>query len=194
MNTIYCLGRSYAKHAQELGNEIPASPLIFIKAYACATESSSVIQLPNPEDEFHHELELVLKLGKNLEPSHYTCGIDLTNRSAQNKLKEKGKPWALAKSFKGAAPLGSWQKVESIESLNQMNLQLKINGGTKQSSNTKLLLFKIEQILAYLKNTYPLQPGDLVMTGTPEGVGALHPGDKLEASVGKAEAQWTVSL
>ena len=75
-----------------------------------------------------------------------------------------------------------------------MNLQLKINGGTKQSSNTKLLLFKIEQILAYLKNTYPLQPGDLVMTGTPEGVGALHPGDKLEASVGKAEAQWTVSL
>ena len=191
IRNIWCIGRSYAEHAVELGNEVPQQAMIFLKAGSCATEMQTEISLANHDDEFHYELELALRFDHTLSFSHYSCAIDLTNRSAQNRLKKKAHPWTLAKSFKGACPIGPWREVSEIN-LADTELQLTLNGQVKQQASTRLLLFPIEKMREYLIANYPVCPGDVYLSGTPSGVGPLNTGDKLEAHVGKAQFSWVV--
>lgn len=191
IQNIWCIGRSYAEHAKELNNEIPDTPLIFLKSGACAEINLNEIKLPNTKDEFHYELELALRFGAKLEFDAYTVAIDLTNRSAQEKLKAKGKPWTLAKSFKGACPLGNWHSLHK-QDLKNIELELIINGETKQKANTKLLLFPVEEMRQYLLENFPVQEGDVYLSGTPAGVGPLRKQDELIARVADVEKRWTV--
>lgn len=188
---IWCLGRSYAAHAAELGNEVPTSPLIFLKASSCLVENQSEIKLPNQDDEIHHEVEMALKLDENLQISHYAVGIDLTNRTKQQELKSKGHPWTLAKSFTGSCPVGPWISSAGVD-LKNLDLVLSVNGDTKQCGNSSLLLFQIDDILNYLKANYPITSGDIIMTGTPKGVGQINSGDQIKAEVGDSLCSWLV--
>jgi 2-keto-4-pentenoate hydratase/2-oxohepta-3-ene-1,7-dioic acid hydratase in catechol pathway len=191
IRNIWCLGRSYADHAKELGNEVPKSPLVFLKAGSCALPPGSSIKLPNEKDEIHHEVEMALLLDNQLNVSHYTVAIDLTNRTEQSRLKEKGHAWTLAKSFKGACPLGEWQELKD-EDLNNLSLSLKVNQKIRQEANTSLLLIKVDKIVDYIKANFPVCPGDVILTGTPKGVSAIASGDKLEAQIGSYKASWIV--
>lgn len=188
---IWCLGRSYAAHAEELGNEIPKSPLIFLKASGCLLEGQNELVLPNKNDEIHHEVEMCLKLNESLVVSHYAVAIDLTNRTQQSILKSKGQPWTLAKSFIGSCPVGPWVSAENVD-LKNLDISLHINDAPKQNANTELLLFEIDFLIDYLKQNYPLQAGDLIMTGTPAGVGPIQSGDKITAKLGESVSSWQV--
>lgn len=192
IQNIWCIGRSYAEHAKELNNEIPKSPLIFLKSGGCAQINHKKINLPNEQDEFHYEVELALRFGADLRFDAYTVAIDLTNRSSQETLKAKGKPWTLAKSFKGACPLGNWQSIYKLD-LKNVDIELSINGEIKQKSNTKLLLFPVEEIRQYLIEKFPVKPGDVYLSGTPAGVGQLHKNDQLKAKAGLVEKNWVVA-
>lgn len=191
IRNIWCLGRSYADHAKELGNEVPNSPLVFLKAGSCVVTPGNKITLPNTSDEIHHEVEMALLLNDNLEVSHYSVAIDLTNRTEQSRLKEKGHAWTLAKSFKGACPLGEWQEL-TTENLDDLELSLKVNGENRQKGSTSLLLIKVDKIVEYIKSNFPVCPGDVILTGTPKGVAAIVSGDKLEAQIGKYITSWNV--
>ncbi|MEC9282638.1 MAG: fumarylacetoacetate hydrolase family protein, partial [Bdellovibrionota bacterium] len=186
IQNIWCIGRSYAEHAKELNNEIPDTPLIFLKSGGCAEINHGQIKLTNEKDEFHYEVELALRFGANFEFDAYTVAIDLTNRSAQRKLKAKGKPWTLAKSFKGACPLANWQSIYNLD-LENVDIELSVNGAVKQKANTELLLFPIQQIREYLLQNFPVQEGDIYLSGTPAGVGPLHKNDILIAKAGEVE-------
>lgn len=190
VRNIWCLGRAYADHAKELGNQVPDQPLIFLKAGSCVSNDHK-IQLPNSTDEFHYELELGLKFDDNLNFSHYCAAIDLTNRSKQSDLKKKGQAWTAAKSFKAACPISCFQSITEINP-EDTSILLKLNGQTKQSASTSLLLFPIEEMRNFLIENYPVCPGDLFLSGTPAGVGALKSGDLLECELGKIHHSWSV--
>lgn len=190
IRNIWCIGRAYAEHAKELGNEVPKEPMVFLKAGSCAVIGQRELRLPlnQTEQDYHYELEIALRFSPDLQFSHYACAIDLTNRTAQNQLKAKGQPWTLAKSFHQACPLSPWLPVDGIN-LQAVDLELKIDGQIRQQGHSSQLLFSIEYMRQYLIANYPVCPGDVYLSGTPAGVGPLHRGQVLEAKV--AGCQWT---
>ncbi|AGH95873.1 fumarylacetoacetate hydrolase family protein [Pseudobdellovibrio exovorus] len=177
---IWAVGRNYANHARELNNEIPTTPVFFLKSGNCL-ETNSVIHLPTWSAEVHYELELALWLDENLSYSHFTLALDLTARDAQNQAKAKGLPWTLAKSFKGSCPIAPWVNLQEIESLDSLNFELFINKRSVQRGQSQDMIFKPQELLEYAKNHFPITAHDILLTGTPEGVGALRSGDSLDA-------------
>lgn len=180
IKNIWAVGRNYAAHAQEMKAEIPKEPFFFLKAGSCI-EGSSRLELPSWSQDVHHELEIALWLGEDLKFTHLSLALDLTARDAQSLAKSKGLPWTLAKSFKSACPLGSWLNLNDVGSLENLSLELIKNKQTVQKGHYRDMIFKPQQLLDYVKTHFPVSAYDVILTGTPEGVGPLKVGDSLEA-------------
>lgn len=183
--TVFAIGRNYADHARELGNDVPTSPMFFLKASSCVVGPGSVLPLPPGLTEIHHEVELVVRLGKSSAEGRpvveaYTVGIDLTDRVLQNQLKSQGMPWAAAKSFRAAAPVAEFIPAANVADVQALTLRLWVNGILKQEGDTSLMIHPVAKLVTFLANSHDLQPGDLIFTGTPSGVGPLRSGDRVE--------------
>ncbi|NIK69546.1 MULTISPECIES: fumarylacetoacetate hydrolase family protein [unclassified Paenibacillus] len=204
IRNIYCIGRNYRLHALELGNEVPEEPLVFTKpSHAVAPMNGNVVEIPGGRGEVHFELELVLRIARPLEPGMspdeiidgLALGLDLTLRDVQSKLKAKGQPWLDAKGFKASAPLGEWMAYPGEEGLKAFDFALMRNGEQAQLGNSKDMLFSISELVRHIDSRYGLGEGDIIFTGTPAGVAALHDGDVLEALWnGEKAASCTVKL
>jgi acylpyruvate hydrolase len=192
---IICIGRNYAEHAKEMNAAVPTEPVFFLKPDTSLLKDNQPFYYPDFSKEIHHEIELVLKItknGKNIDEAfahkYYDeigIGIDFTARDIQATCKEKGLPWEKAKAFDNAAPLGQFISKEKIKDLRNINFQLLINGKAVQTGNTKDLLFSFDTIIASVSKFITLKTGDLIYTGTPEGVGPVKVGDRLEGYIEK---------
>lgn len=188
---IICIGRNYGKHALELGNEIPEEPVIFIKPDTAVLRGND-FYIPEFSENIHYELEVVLKIskgGKYIQKEnahkHYDeigLGIDFTARDLQNKLKSKGLPWELAKGFDGSAAVSSFFPKSGFD-LQHLHFSLFRNKDKVQDGNTANMIFSFDEIIAYASQFFTLRVGDLIFTGTPEGVGKLEEDDVLEAFI-----------
>jgi 2-keto-4-pentenoate hydratase/2-oxohepta-3-ene-1,7-dioic acid hydratase in catechol pathway len=186
---IICIGRNYAEHAKELGNEVPTEPVIFIKPDSAVLKGND-FYIPEFSQDIHYELEVVLKVSKvgkyiseENAPQYYDeigLGIDFTARDLQSKLKEKGLPWELAKGFDGSAVLSDFQQKNKFD-LKNLNFSLLKNKQEVQNGNTSLMIFSPEKIIAFVSKYFTLKKGDLIFTGTPKGVGKVVENDNLEA-------------
>jgi len=186
---IIAIGRNYAEHAKELNNPIPAVPVIFMKPDTAVLKDNKPFYHPEFSTDIHHEIELVLKISK--EGKHIAqkfagayfdeigLGIDFTARDIQQKHKEKGLPWELAKSFDNSAPVSNFIPKSAFKDLNNLSIRLDLNNNTVQTGNTKDLLFSYEYIIAFVSQYITLKKGDLIFTGTPKGVGKVNIGDHL---------------
>jgi 2-keto-4-pentenoate hydratase/2-oxohepta-3-ene-1,7-dioic acid hydratase in catechol pathway len=186
--SIYCIGRNYAEHAAELGNPVPAEPVVFLKSTAALRPLAGGITA-FPGETFHHEAELVVRLGRSVPfgaeagweaVDALALGIDLTRREVQARLKEKGLPWTTAKSFAGSALVGDFVPLARFEDPEHIEFGLSVNGEPRQHGDTRAMLFRVPALLAYLASLHPLAPGDLIYTGTPKGVGPLQHGDSFQ--------------
>ena len=187
---IICIGRNYAEHAKELGNEIPESPVIFMKPDTAILKKGSDFYIPEFSNDVHYELEVVLKIskgGKYIQEENADkyyeeigLGIDFTARDLQSELKAKGLPWELAKGFDGSAVVSEFYKKEDFDMRN-INFSLKKNKEEVQNGNTSLMIFSPEKIIAFVSQYFTLRVGDLIFTGTPKGVGKVSENDILEA-------------
>jgi len=185
---IICIGRNYAEHAKELRNEVPTEPVFFMKPDTALLKEEDFYH-PDFTQDLHHEIELVIKIskaGKHIEEQfahkYYEeigLGIDFTARDLQAKAKEKGLPWEKAKAFDNSAPIGKFIGKKELE-LNNIHFELEINGQARQKGNSKDLIFSFDKVISYVSKFITLKVGDLIYTGTPEGVGKVHVGDKLE--------------
>lgn len=174
VNTIYCIGRSYVEHINELGNAMPEEPLVFLKPNSSIT-TNNTITLPDFSNDVHHETELVLLIGENKTIIGVTVGLDLTARDVQSVCKEKGLPWLKAKGFKGACWLGDFKPFIN----KTYHLSLTVNGDIRQDDSTDKMMYSFDYLIDYLDNLYGLTAGDIIMTGTPKGVDKLQKGDKV---------------
>lgn len=188
---VIAIGRNYAAHAKELNNPLPSSPVIFLKPDTAVLKDNKPFYIPEFSSDIHYELEVVLKVckeGKHIAEK-FACnyfdeiglGIDFTARDIQTVHKEKGLPWELAKAFDNSAAISHFIPKDQIADLKDLQFELKINNETRQNGNTKNVLFSFEKIIAFVSQYITLKKGDLIFTGTPEGVGQVHQGDKLEA-------------
>jgi len=182
IRNIWAVGRNYAEHAKEMKAEIPKEPLFFLKAGSCI-ETGSSIHLPQWSNDVQHELEIAFWIDEKLNFSHVSLALDLTARDAQTVAKAKGLPWTQAKSFKGACPLGPWISINDLQNPEELSFKLFKNKQLVQSGHYDSMIFKPQQLLDYVKNFYPLAPHDVLLTGTPEGVGPLKSGDALSATL-----------
>ncbi|MCC8408894.1 fumarylacetoacetate hydrolase family protein [Mucilaginibacter sp. UR6-1] len=190
---IIAIGRNYAEHAKELNNPVPTTPVIFMKPDTALLKENKPFYYPEFSTDVHYEAELVLKIckeGKHISEkfaaNYYDeigLGIDFTARDIQARHKEKGLPWELAKSFDGSAPISSFLPKSQFADMYNINFSLNINGEKRQAGNTKDLLFSFERIIAFVSQYITLKKGDLIFTGTPEGVGPVAIGDHLEGFV-----------
>ena len=188
---IICLGRNYAEHAKELGHEVPKEPVIFLKPPSALIGPNQTIILPKKSKEVHHEVELAVivgKRGKDIPRERamdyvlgYTIFMDITARDLQSEAKKKGLPWTVAKGFDTFAPIGP--RIVPKEELDPSDLEigLRVNGEVRQLSRTSKMIFKIPEIIEYISSIMTLEKGDIIATGTPEGVGPLRHGDIVEA-------------
>jgi len=188
---IICVGLNYRKHAQEMNRPFPGEPVIFLKPDSSILKNNKPFFLPDFSKEIHYEVEVVIKiskLGKGITPKfahryfdEVTLGIDITARDLQNQQSKAGLPWEISKCFDGAAPLGRFISVSEIKDMQDINFRLEINGNKVQESNTADMIFGFNDIIAYVSRFFTLKTGDLIFTGTPSGVGALHKNDNLVA-------------
>lgn len=191
---IICIGRNYAEHAKEMKSEVPTEPVFFMKPDTALLKDGEPFYYPEFTNDLHHEIEIVIKINKvgkhiaeQFAHKYYDeigLGIDFTARDVQAKCKEKGLPWEKAKAFDGSAPLGKFIQKSALSDINAIDFELKINGETRQKGNTKDLLFSFDKIIAYVSQFITLKVGDLIYTGTPEGVGPVKIGDNLEGFIG----------
>ena len=194
---IICIGRNYAEHAKEMNAAVPTEPVFFLKPDTALIKDDQPFYYPDFSKDIHHEVELVLKIskpGKNIDEQfagrYYEeigIGIDFTARDIQAKCKEKGLPWEKAKAFDGSAPIGRFIHKTKIADLGSVNFSLSLNGTPVQKGNTKDLLFSFDAVIAYVSKFFTLKTGDLIYTGTPEGVGPVKPGDRLQAYIENEE-------
>eukprot|EP01106_Pelomyxa_sp_JSP_P000493 TRINITY_DN1071_c0_g2_i3.p1 TRINITY_DN1071_c0_g2~~TRINITY_DN1071_c0_g2_i3.p1 ORF type:complete len:230 (+),score=59.21 TRINITY_DN1071_c0_g2_i3:8-697(+) len=190
---IICLLRSYAAHAKELGNAVPGRPMFFLKPPSAMVGGGGGIVVPPAVRDVHHEVELsfvVARRGKNIPESEalsyvkwWLVMLDMTARDVQDAAKAKGLPWAEAKGYDTFAPVGTTALPASTWDYHNKRIWLKVNDVMKQNSNTGLMLFSIERIIAELSRVMTLEEGDIVMTGTPDGVGPVRPGDVITAGI-----------
>jgi 2-keto-4-pentenoate hydratase/2-oxohepta-3-ene-1,7-dioic acid hydratase in catechol pathway len=191
---IICVGRNYARHVEEMGEKANADPVFFLKPpTALMTGGSIKVSVPMSFGELHHEVELAVLVGRRgraLDPTEaqnyvagYAVALDLTLRDLQSKAKTAGEPWALAKGFDGSAPTGPFIAREGIADPHDLGIQLEVNGQLKQSARTSSMIHRVEDLFARVSRFMTLEPGDVLLTGTPEGVGPLAHGDRLLAHV-----------
>jgi len=191
---IICIGRNYVAHIEELKNEKPTNPVVFLKPETAILKKGAPFYYPDFSQNIHHEGELVLKINKEAKYvqkkfahryfDEIGFGIDFTARDLQDQCKAKGLPWEIAKAFNGSAPIGDFLPVSELGDLNNIDFHLTINGETKQQGNTSLLLFDFGTIIEYVTKFFMLKKGDLIFTGTPAGVGPVKIGDRLEGYIG----------
>ena len=191
---IFCIGRNYEAHARELGNEVDReTPFYFTKAAAHYVASGATVPYPPGTANYHHEMELVVAIGKagfqipeDQSLAHvfgYACGLDMTRRDLQASLREKKLSWDLAKDFENAAVVSALAPASAIGHPGKGRIELKVNGNIRQSSDLGLMIHAVPAIIAHLSRFYHLQPGDLIFTGTPEGVGPVIAGDRIEGMI-----------
>lgn len=190
---IIAVGRNYLEHAKELNNPVPSEPVVFLKPETAVIKGNKPFFYPDFSQEIHHEVEIVLKIckvGKNIGEKfadryyeELTVGIDFTARDLQQKAKEKGLPWEKSKAFDGSAPVGAFISKSAISDLSSFEFSLDINGSRVQSGRTSDMIFSFDYIISYVSRFFTLQMGDLIYTGTPAGVGPVHPGDRLTAAI-----------
>lgn len=187
---IICIGRNYTDHISELQNEKPEDPVIFLKPDTSILLKKQPFFIPDFSNDVHYEVEVLVKIkkvGKHIQEKfahkYYDevgLGIDFTARDLQQKLKDKGLPWEKAKAFDGAAVIGEkWLLKDAVGDINMLNFSLEKNGKTVQQSNTRLMLWKIDELIAYVSQFFTLKIGDIIFTGTPAGVGKVTAEDKL---------------
>ena len=191
---IICIGRNYAAHIEELKNEKPGQPVVFLKPDTALLKGGAPFFYPDFSTNIHHEIELVLKIskeGKYIQTQfahryfdEIGLGIDFTARDLQDQCKAKGLPWEIAKAFNGSAPIGDFKSVTEFSDLKNIDFHLEINGEVKQKGNTSLMLFDFATIISYVSQFFTLKKGDLIYTGTPAGVGPVHTGDQLIGFIG----------
>jgi 2-keto-4-pentenoate hydratase/2-oxohepta-3-ene-1,7-dioic acid hydratase in catechol pathway len=190
---ILAIGRNYVNHAKELNNPVPAEPVVFSMPDSALLKSNNDFYYPDFSKDIHHELEVVVKIsrvGKNI-PMEFAhryyeeigLGIDFTARDIQSECKKKGLPWEKAKAFDGAAPISKFIHKSEFKDVNDLNFHLDINGERVQTGNTKNMIFSIDYLISYLSKYFTLKIGDMIYTGTPEGVGPVKIGDHLIADL-----------
>ena len=194
---IICIGRNYAEHAKEMKSEVPTEPVFFMKPDTALLKDNEPFYFPDFTKDLHHEIEVVLKISKvgkhiaeefaNKYYEEISLGIDFTARDLQAQCKAKGLPWEKAKSFDSSAPIGKFVKKTELGDLQNLNFELKINNESKQKGNTSDLLFSFDKVIAYVSQFVTLKVGDLIYTGTPEGVGPVKIGDQLYGSLNGIE-------
>ncbi|MBF9252635.1 fumarylacetoacetate hydrolase family protein [Pontibacter sp. 172403-2] len=190
---ILAIGRNYAEHIAELKNEVPDEPVIFLKPDTAILRHNEPFYYPDYTQDIHHEVELTLRIsreGKDIDKKfahkYYDAlglGIDFTARDLQSKAKAKGLPWALAKGFNGSAPISEFLPLDQFPDLHNINFRLDVNGDTRQKGNSGMMLNTFDDIIAYISRFITLKTGDIIFTGTPEGVGPVKIGDRLEGYV-----------
>lgn len=201
---IFCIGRNYAAHIRELGHPEDGDCVVFMKPASCLVAAGRPLNLPTDRGSVHHEAELVVRVGiggrdiAEADARHHidalTLGLDLTLRDEQTRLREAGKPWELAKAFDGAAPIGALRALTDADDLTDLRFTCHVNGELRQDGHTALMLFGIERVIAIVSTTWTLQPGDLIFTGTPAGVGPLAAGDTVTlAGAGAQAVTWSVA-
>ncbi len=197
VHRIYCVGRNYVEHAQEMGHTGREPPFFFMKPAdaVLVVPPGSVAPLPYPSltKNLHHEIELVVAIGtggKNIPVEHaedhifgYAVGLDMTRRDLQNAMKAQGRPWCIGKGFDHSAPIGPITPKEAAGDISRAAISLQVNQAVRQNSTVAQLIWNIAETIAELSNAWALQPGDLIYTGTPAGVGAVLPGDTLRGSI-----------
>ncbi|TMU50588.1 fumarylacetoacetate hydrolase family protein [Flagellimonas algicola] len=186
---LICIGRNYAAHIDELNNERPEEPVVFIKPDSAILPKEQDFYIPEFSEDIHYEVEVLVKIkkvGKHIAPqfahTYYDeigLGIDFTARDLQSKLKAKGLPWEKAKGFDGSAIVGRWKLKNSYENVDKLSFQLIKNGTEVQNGNTSLMLWKIDELIAHVSTYFMLKKGDILFTGTPAGVGKVSPNDYL---------------
>jgi 2-keto-4-pentenoate hydratase/2-oxohepta-3-ene-1,7-dioic acid hydratase in catechol pathway len=195
---IICIGRNYAEHAKELGNNVPTEPVFFFKPDSAILPKGNPFFIPEWSSDMHYEVELVIRierLGKNIQPefanryySEIGLGIDFTARDVQDELKKKGLPWEKAKAFDGSAVLcNSFLPVTEFADLNNVEFSLKKNGVEVQRGNSADMIFNFDQIIAHVSRYVTLKIGDFIFSGTPSGVGPVAIGDELQGFIGERE-------
>ncbi len=190
---ILCLGRNYIEHVKEMKAEVSSKPVVFLKPSSAIIHDGENIIIPNFAKELHHEVELVIAIGsggKNITAKNaddhilgYAVGLDMTLRDVQNEAKIKGLPWTVAKGFDTAAPISDIIEKDKISDPQTLTIMCKVNGEIRQKSSTSNMIFSIQTIIEFLSTIFTLEAGDLIFTGTPEGVGPVKPGDKIEAAI-----------
>lgn len=204
INSIFCIGRNYVEHAKELNNPVPDNPVIFSKPVTSIIFSGDTIILPQYTDDVHHETEVVIaigKPGKNIPRDEamdyiagYAIGIDVTARDIQSKLKEKSHPWEVAKGLDTFAPVSDFVIPDKVFDPADLRLALSVNGTLRQSGTTADMIFPIDDIISRLSEFFTLSPGDLIFTGTPEGVAKIEAGDELHAILGEQLTELKVDV
>ena len=187
---IICIGRNYADHIEELENERPKEPVVFLKPDTTIGQRNTPFYIPDFSSDVHHEIEIIVKInriGKHIQEQfahkyydQISVGIDFTARDLQTQLKAKGLPWEKAKAFDGAAVLGQWLPKKEFKDLQNLNFELTKNDASVQRGHTRLMLYTIDQLIAYVSQFFTLKIGDILFTGTPAGVGAVKENDRLE--------------
>ena len=187
---IIAIGRNYAEHAKELNNPVPGVPVIFMKPDTALLKDNKPFYHPDFSEDIHHEIEVVLKISKEgkhisekFAPGYFeeiALGVDFTARDIQSRHKEKGLPWELAKAFDGSAPISQFVPKANFPDLKNLNFKLDVNGESRQVGNTSNMLFSFEYIIAFVSRYITLKKGDLIYTGTPQGVAKVNVGDRLE--------------
>jgi 2-keto-4-pentenoate hydratase/2-oxohepta-3-ene-1,7-dioic acid hydratase in catechol pathway len=191
---IFCIGRNYAAHAKELGNDLPSEPMVFMKPATALVVNNKPFYYPEFSKDIHYEAEIVLQISKNgrhiqqeFASTYYDAvgfGIDFTARDLQQQCKKNGSPWEIAKAFDGSAPVSEFISLEDAMSDGSIDFHLDINGKTVQHGNTRNLIFQFDTLISHISKYFKLQQGDYVYTGTPEGVGPVKIGDVLEGYIG----------
>ncbi len=204
VSKIFCIGQNYADHAKEMKFDVPTSPVFFLKPPSAIIYQDEQIILPSISKDVHYEVEmtvLVGESGKNISleaalkhVAGYGIGLDMTMRDIQLDAKKKGLPWTLAKGFDTSAPLSEFVPATTISDPSSLGVQLKINDKVRQSSKTSKLLFPVEVLIAYISRHITLERGDVIFTGTPEGVSCVGHGDALEAALLDATGSIVTSL
>jgi 5-carboxymethyl-2-hydroxymuconate isomerase len=190
---ILCIGRNYAEHIRELGNDTPGSPVIFMKPATAVIDDGGTIVIPSYSSDCHHEAELALLIsrkGKDIPPEEalrfvagYGVAIDLTLRDVQAELKKKGLPWDIAKGFDTACPLSEFAPAAEVPAPQDLRIRLTVNDETRQDGTTARMIHPIDRIISFISGIFTLEPGDVILTGTPAGVGPIRSGDRLVAEI-----------
>jgi 2-keto-4-pentenoate hydratase/2-oxohepta-3-ene-1,7-dioic acid hydratase in catechol pathway len=196
--TIFCVGRNYAAHAAEMGTSVDpgGEPVVFLKPDRALLAPPGPIRFPSGAEVIHHEVELVIRVGAGAEAAALAVGLDLTDRKRQERAKRQGLPWATAKGFAGSAPIGAFVPILVAPRLDRLRFGLDVDGMPRQRGDSAAMIRPVERLLAELDLWFGLHPGDLVFTGTPEGVGPIHPGEVLDLfleGIPAASARFTVA-
>jgi 2-keto-4-pentenoate hydratase/2-oxohepta-3-ene-1,7-dioic acid hydratase in catechol pathway len=196
--TIFCIGRNYAEHIKEMKSERTSDPVVFLKPRNSILFDGDTLVLPSSSSNVHHEVELVLLIGSKAEnvskrEAHkyikgYAVGLDITARDIQSEAKQNGLPWTLAKGIRGFAPLGNFVRYNKNHDFSDLNITVSVNDKVRQNGTTSDMIFSPAELIAYLSTQFTLYPGDLIFTGTPEGVSKISGGDHIQASLNNGES------